>query len=251
MGGHSHWAGIKHKKALLDAKRGKVWTKIAREIVIAARIGGGDAAANPRLRKAVDDGRAANMPADTIKRAIQRGTGELPGAVYEERVYEGYGPAGVAMIVQVTTDNHNRTLNEVRQIFRENGGNLGEAGCVAWMFKPKGFLSVAKPAPVDEDTLITHALDLGAEDVVTDVAEAYEIYTDPKDFDKVKDGLAAHKIAAATAELMMKPDTLVPIGQIEPASQILKLVEALEDHDDVQKVHSNFDIPDEILDQVG
>ena len=251
MGGHSHWAGIKHKKGLLDAKRGKVWTKIVKEIAIAARVGGGDPGSNPRLRRVIDDAKAANMPADNVKRAIQRGTGELPGMMYEERVYEGYGPHGVAMLVEVTTDNHNRTLNEVRQIFRENGGALGEANCVAWMFKPKGFISVAKPAPVDEDTLMSYALDLGADDVVTDLAGAYEIYTDPKDFDKVKDGLSAQKVPVSTAEIFMKPDTTVPLAQADPARQILKLVEALEDHDDVKKVHANFDIPDEILDKVG
>jgi YebC/PmpR family DNA-binding regulatory protein len=251
VGGHSHWAGIKHKKAIVDAKRGKVWTKIVKEIAIAARIGGGDINSNPRLRSAVEDARASNMPADNVKRAIQRGTGEIPGMMYEERVYEGYGPNGVAMIVEVTTDNHNRTLNEVRQIFREHGGNLGESNCVAWMFKPKGFISVAKPAPVDEDTLISHALDLGAEDVVTDVADAYEIYTEPKDLEPVKAGLAARKIPVAAAEVFLKPDTTVPVGKVEPAAQILKLVEALEDNDDVKKVHANFDIPDDILDQVG
>ena len=251
MGGHSHWAGIKHKKAIVDAKRGKVWTKIVKEIAIAARVGGGDPGSNPRLRQAIDDAKASNMPADNVKRAIQRGTGELPGVMYEERLYEGYGPNGVALLVEVTTDNHNRTLNEVRQVFRENGGNLGDANCVAWMFKAKGFLSVAKPAPVDEDTLISHALDLGAEDVVTDVAEAYEIYTDPKDLAKVKDGLAALKIPVASAEIYMKPDTTVPINKAEAAAQVLKLMEALEDNDDVKKVHANFDIPDEILDKVG
>lgn len=250
MGGHSHWAGIKHKKGLLDAKRGKVWTKIVKEIVIAAKIGGGDPNSNPRLRRSVDDARAANMPADNIKRAIQRGTGELPGATYEELVYEGYGPGGVAMLVEVTTDNRNRTLNEVRQIFRENGGSLGESGCVGWMFKPKGFITVAKPASVDEDTLISHALDLGADDVVTSDG-VYEVYTDPKDLDKVKDGLAAKNIPAASAEIYMKPDTTVPISAQDAAAAVLKLVEALEDHDDVKKVHSNFDIPDDILDKVG
>jgi len=251
VGGHSHWAGIKHKKALLDAKRGKVWTKIIREIAIAAKIGGGDAGANPRLRRAVDDARAANMPADNIKRAIQRGTGELPGVAYEELSYEGYGPCGVALIVEVTTDNRNRTLNEVRQIFRENGGSLGESGCVAWMFKPKGFITVAKPAPVDEDTLISHALDLGAEDVVTGAAGAYEIYTEPKDLDRVRQGLAERQVPVASAELFLKPDTTVPVSQAEPAAQVLKLMERLEDHDDVKKVHANFDIPDDILDQAG
>lgn len=251
MGGHSHWAGIKHKKGLLDAKRGKVWTKIVKEISIAARIGGGDISSNPRLRRVVDDAKAANMPAENVKRAIQRGTGELPGVMYEERVYEGYGPSGVALLVEVTTDNHNRTLNEVRQIFRERGGSLGENGCVAWMFKPKGFLIVAKPASVDEDTLISHALDLGAEDVVTDATGEYEIYTAPADLDKVKDGLTAQKIVVASSELFMKPDTMVPITQTEPAAQIVKLMEALEDHDDVNKVHANFDIPEEILNKVG
>ena len=251
MGGHSHWAGIKHKKGLLDAKRGKVWTKIVKEITIAAKIGGGDPSSNPRLRRVIDDAKAANMPAENIKRGIQRGTGELPGVTYEERVYEGYGPNGVAMLVEVMTDNHNRTLNEVRQIFRENGGNLGEAGCVAWMFKPRGLVTVAKPAPVDEDTLISHALDLGADDEVTDDSEAYEIYTDPKDLDKVKEGLAAKKIPAASAEQFMKPDTTVPINDAQAAAQILKLMDQLEDNDDVKKVHANFDIPDAILDKVG
>ena len=154
------------------------------------------------------------------------------------------------MLVEVTTDNRNRTLNEVRQIFRENGGNLGESGCVAWMFKPKGLITVAKPSSVDEDTLISHALELGAEDVVTDLADSYEIVVDSKDLDKIKDGLVAHKVPVATSELIMKPDTTVPVSQVEAASQVLKLVEFLEDHDDVKKVHANFDIPDELLDRI-
>ena len=250
MGGHSHWAGIKHKKAITDAKKGKVWTKIVREITIAAKMGGGDPGGNPRLRKAIDDAKAANMPADNVKRAIQKGTGELPGATWEELTYEGYGPAGVAMLVEVTTDNRNRTLGEIRLIFEKNGGNLGSSGCVAWMFKSKGLITVAKSAVKDEEGLMGQAIDLGAEDILTDSAETYEIYTGPADLEKVKEGLAAAKVAVASAELTMKPENTVPVGERD-APKILKLMEALEAHDDVKNVFANFDIPDQVLAKLG
>jgi YebC/PmpR family DNA-binding regulatory protein len=250
MGGHSHWAGIKHKKAIVDAKRGKVWTKIVREITIAAKIGGGDPGANPRLRKAIEDAKAANMPAENVKRGIQKGTGELPGTTYEELAYEGYGPAGVAMLVEVTTDNRNRTLGEVRLIFEKNGGNLGSAGCVAWMFKQKGLILVAKSAAKDADALMGQVLDLGAEDFLTDAAEHYEVYTGPQDLDKVKAGLAAQKIPIVSAELMMKPENTVPVGEAD-APKVLKLMEQLEEHDDVKSVWANFDIPDQVLAKLG
>ncbi len=250
MGGHSHWAGIKNKKALTDAKKGKVWTKIVREITMAARTGGGDPGGNPRLRRAVDDARAANMPSDNIKRAIQKGTGELEGAAYEELTYEGYGPGGTAILAQVTTDNRNRTGNEIAQIFTKNGGNKGEVGCVGWMFKAQGLIRVLKSAAHSEDAVMSKALDLGAEDFSAEDKDAYEIYTDPKDLDRVKDGLAAEKIPVASAELTMKPSTRVPLGE-EDAQKVLGLIEALEDHDDVMKVYSNFDIPDEVLAKLG
>ncbi|HVA67129.1 MAG TPA: YebC/PmpR family DNA-binding transcriptional regulator [Elusimicrobiota bacterium] len=250
MGGHSHWAGIKHKKAITDAKKGKVWTKIVREITMAARMGGGDPGANPRLRRAVDDARASNMPSDNIKRAIQKGTGELEGAAYEELVYEGYGPGGTAILVQVTTDNRNRTGNEIALIFTQNGGNKGEVGCVGWMFKAQGLIAVAKSAAPDEDAVMSRALDLGAEDFSAEDKENYEIYTDPKDLDKVKDGLAAAGLTAASAEIVMNPSTRVPLGEAD-AQKVLALIDALEENDDVMKVHANFDIPDEVLSKLG
>ncbi|MHB2026476.1 MAG: YebC/PmpR family DNA-binding transcriptional regulator [Elusimicrobiota bacterium] len=246
MGGHSHWAGIKHKKAITDAKKGKIWTKIVREITMAARIGGGDPDANPRLRRAIDDARATNMPSDNIKRAIQKGSGNLDGQTYEELTYEGYGPGGTAILVQVTTDNRNRTGNEIAQIFIKNGGNKGEAGCVSWMFKPQGLISVLKTAAPDEDALMSKALDLGADDFVAEGKDAYEIYTDPREMDKIKDGLLAEKIAIASAEFVMRPSNRVSLDEAN-AKKILELIDALEDHDDVMKVHSNLDIPDDVM----
>ena len=250
MGGHSHWAGIKHKKAIVDAKRGKAWTKIVREITIAAKMGGSDPASNPRLRKAIDDAKAANMPADNIKRAVMKGTGELPGAVYEELVYEGYAPAGVAVLVEVTTDNRNRTGGEIGLIFSKNGGNKGEAGCVAWMFKPKFLLVIPRSAVKDEDTLISQALDLGADDVMTDSNDVYEIYGDPKSLEGLKTGLEAAKYPITAAEVTMKPENTVPVDE-NKAPQVLKLIEQLEEHDDVKNVYANFDIPDQILAKLG
>lgn len=249
MGGHSHWAGIKHKKALLDSKRGKVWTKIVKEISIAAKLGGGDPGGNPRLRRAIDDAKAANMPAENVKRAIQKGTGELPGTTYEELTYEGYGPGGVAVLVQVTTDNRNRTGDEIALIFTKTGGNRGAAGCVAWMFKPKGLVRVKKEG-VNEDALIGDSLDAGADDVVTTDPEQFEVYTAVADLDKVRDALAAKKHPVEGAELIMKPDNTVSVSEAD-APKVLKLMEALEDHDDVQKVWANFDIPDQVLAKIG
>jgi len=249
MGGHSHWAGIKHKKAILDSKRGKVWTKCVKEITIAAKLGGGDPGGNPRLRRAIEDAKAANMPADNVKRAIQKGTGELPGVDYEELTYEGYGPGGVAMLVQVMTDNRNRTGDEVALIFTKNGGNRGAAGCVAWMFKPKSLIRVKKEG-VTEDNLIGDALDAGAEDVLTDDPASFEVYGATADLDKIKDALAAKKYPIESAESTMKPDTLVACDE-NSAAKVLKLMELLEDHDDVQKVYANFDIPDQVLAKLG
>ncbi len=246
MGGHSHWAGIKHKKALLDAKRGKVWTKISREITIAAKMGGGDPAGNPRLRKAIEDGRAANMPLDTIKRAIQKGTGEIPGATYEELTYEGYGPGGVAILVEVTTDNRNRTGSEIGTIFTKNGGNKGEAGCVAWMFKPQGLIRVKKASVKDEDAFMSQALDAGADDISTDDAEFFEVITAPLNTDKAKEALTKAGYEVESASSIMKPDNTITLDEAT-AEKVLALVDALEEHDDVKNVHANFDIPDDIL----
>lgn len=245
MGGHSHWAGIKHKKALVDAKRGKVWTRIVREITIAARLGGGNPDGNPRLRKAIDDAKAANMPAENVKRAVQKGTGEIPGAQYEELAYEGYGPAGVAVFAEATTDNKNRTTSEVRRIFDSHGGNLGSAGCVAWMFQPKGYLSVRK-ASADEDSLMSLALDSGAEDFKGEAADCFEIVTAAADFDKVKAALQAKGVPLESAELTMMPSTRVAVAGPE-AQKLLQLMEELEAHDDIKNVYANFDIPDAVL----
>jgi YebC/PmpR family DNA-binding regulatory protein len=249
MGGHSHWAGIKHKKAITDAKKGKVWTKIVREITIAAKMGGGDPGANPRLRSAIEDSKAANMPADNVKRAIQKGTGELPGVTYEELIYEGYAAGGVAVLVEVTTDNRNRTADEILLIFTKNGGNRGATGCVGWMFKPKGYITVKKEVVKSEDELIGLALDAGAEDVITDSAEVFEIYTATNDLDKVKTGLAK-KYQIASAEAIQKPENTVAVNEAN-APKVLKLIEQMEDHDDVKSVWANFDIPDQILAKLG
>jgi len=247
VGGHSHWAGIKHKKALVDAKRGKVWTRIVREITIAAKLGGGSPDGNPRLRKAMDDAKEANMPADNIKRAIQKGTGEIPGASYEELTYEGYGPGGAAVFCEATTDNKNRTTGEIRKIFENHGGKLGGAGSVAWMFQPKGYLTVKKSA-AEEDALMSLALDNGAEDFKAAESEVYEIVTAPSDFERVRASLAAQGIKPETAELSMIPSTSVKVEGPD-AQKLLELVEQLETHDDIKSVHANFDIPDKVLAQ--
>jgi YebC/PmpR family DNA-binding regulatory protein len=244
MSGHSKWHSIKHKKGAIDAKRGRMFTKVIKEITIAARIGGGDAEGNPRLRKAVADAKELNMPADNIKRAIQKGTGELEGGQLEELQYEGYGPNGVAMIVEVVTDNRNRTVSEIRHVFSKNGGNMGESGSVAWMFSKKGYISIEK-AKADEETLMTLAIDAGADDFSTDES-SYEIYTSPDAFDKVLSAVKAKGIEPETAEVSMIPQTYVKV-EGKTAQQVVKLMEALDDHDDVQHVYGNFDIEESEL----
>jgi YebC/PmpR family DNA-binding regulatory protein len=239
MSGHSKWHSIKHKKGALDAKRGKLFTKIIREMSIAARIGGGDPGSNPRLRTAVDKAKAVNMPADNIKRAIQKGTGELEGASYEEITLEGYGPGGVALLVEGTTDNRNRTVSEIRHVFSKNGGNLGAAGSVSYMFKPRGFVALAKEK-VTEDKLMELALDAGADDIL-DSGEIWEVYTPPNSHDAVVQALKAAGIEPDEATIGKYADNNVTL-EGPKAQQMLKLVEALEDNDDVQQVWANFDV---------
>ncbi len=250
MAGHSKWAQIKHKKAHVDAKKGKLFSKIVKEIAIAARLGGGDPDGNPRLRAVMDKAKEANMPSDNIKRAIMKGTGELPGAAYEEWIYEGYGPGGVAILIEVLTDNKNRTVSEIRHLMSKNGGNMGEAGCVAWMFDKKGYILVDKTR-VDEDTLMLVALDAGAEDIKNDPKEDnYEIITAPEEMNKIKAAVEAAKIPVSLAEITMIPKSYVPLDE-KAAEQMMKLVDVLEDHDDVQNVYANFDMPDEMMAKVG
>jgi len=247
MSGHSKWASIKHKKGALDAKRGKIFTKLIKEISVAARLGGGDPDGNPRLRTAILAAKADNMPKDNIDRAIKKGTGELEGVNYEEVIYEGYGTAGVAVILSVLTDNKNRTVAEIRSIFGKNGGNLGEAGCVGWMFHKKGQILVDLKT-VDEDKLMAIVLDAGAEDMQTGEGE-FEVITTPENFEKVKKAIDDNKIPATFAEVTMVPQSYIKLtGQ--KAQQMLHLMEVLEDHDDVQKVYANFDIPEEELAKV-
>ena len=244
MSGHSKWAGIKHKKAKVDAQRGRVFTKIIREITVAARVGGGDPGGNPRLRTAVQAGKAVNMPADNIERAIKKGTGELEGVTYEEITYEGYGPGGVAVLVEVLTDNKNRTVGEIRKIFSRHGGNLGESGCVAFLFEKKGYIQV-DAAKVDEDKLMTIALDAGAEDLRGEES-VFAVTAAPKDFEKVRDAIVKSGIQPISAEITKLPKSSVRL-EGRPAEQMLRLMEELEEHDDVQHVYANFDIPEEIM----
>ncbi|MDH5767953.1 MAG: YebC/PmpR family DNA-binding transcriptional regulator [Nitrospirota bacterium] len=250
MSGHSKWAQIKHKKSQVDAKKGKVFSKIAKEITVAARLGGGDLTGNPRLRTAIEKAKDVNMPHDNIKRAIMKGTGELPGVSYEESFYEGYGPGGVALLVEVLTDNRNRTGPEIRHIMTKSGGNLGEAGCVAWMFSKRGYILVEK-VRVDEDTIMTIALDTGAEDVRSDPKEDnYEIITTPEDMNKIKASLEASGIPVSLAEITMLPRNYVSLDE-KSAEQMMRLIDALEDHEDVQNVYTNFDISDEVIAKVA
>jgi YebC/PmpR family DNA-binding regulatory protein len=241
MSGHSKWASIKHKKGALDAKRGKLFTKLIREMTIASRIGGGDANSNPRLRTAVNAAKAANMPADNIKRAIQKGTGELEGATYEDIILEGYGPGGVALLVEGTSDNRNRTVSEIRHILTKYGGNLGTAGCVSYMFSPKGTIMIPRER-VSEDDLMTIALEAGADDIQS-LGEAWEVSTRPDALEKVVEALKGAKVEPESSELVKAAQTSVTLEGVK-AQQMLKLVEALEDNDDVQNVWANFDISD-------
>jgi YebC/PmpR family DNA-binding regulatory protein len=246
MSGHSKWAQIKHKKAHTDAKRGKAFTKIVKEVSVAARIGGGDPEGNPRLRTAIEKAKEVNMPHDNIKRAIMKGTGELPGTSYEEYTYEGYGPGGVAVLVEVLTDNKNRTVSEIRHIMTKNGGNMGEAGCVAWMFEKRGYLLVDKDK-TDEDGLMTVALDAGALDIKNDPKEdSYEVITSPEDLAAVKGAIETAGIEVSLAETTMLPKSYVTLDE-KGAEQMVRLTDALEDNEDVQNVYANFDIPDEVM----
>ena len=239
MSGHSKWHSIKHKKGALDAKRGKLFTKFIKEITVAARSGGGDPDGNARLRKAILDAKAGNMPNDTIDRAVRRGTGEEEGVHYEEITYEGYGPGGVALLIESMTDNRNRTVAEIRHIFSKNGGNLGESGSVGWMFDKKGYIVVGKSAK-PEDELFEIAIDAGADDLRDD-EDNFEIITSPESFESVSTALKNAGIEPHVAEIEMVPQNYIKLEGSE-ARQMLKLMEALEDHDDVQKVSANFDI---------
>ena len=243
MSGHSKWSTIKHKKAATDAKRGKIFTKLIKEITIAARMGGGDPDANPRLRTALAAARAENMPKDNMERAVKKGTGELEGVSYEEVTYEGYGAGGAAVFVESLTDNKNRTVADIRYIFSKAGGNLGENGCVAYMFDKKGYLVVEQSA-TDEDSLMEVALEAGAEDVRED-GDNFEVITEPTDFEDVRAAIEAAGIPAIDAEVTMLPQTVTPVAGKE-AEQMVRLMEALEDCDDVQKVYTNADLPDDM-----
>jgi YebC/PmpR family DNA-binding regulatory protein len=249
MAGHSHWAGIKHKKALVDAKRGKLWSKLAKAIIVAAKMGGGDPDANLRLRYAIDDAKAVSLPKENILRAIKRGTGESEGAALEEVVYEGYGAGGVAILCEVLTDNRNRTAPEIRKVFELSDGKLGGAGCVAWMFDSKG-LFIVPGENADEDQLMELALEAGADDVQS-VGEKFEITCDPAVFRDVRQALENAGIAMEVSQITRLPKSNVDITDPETARKVLKLMERLDDHDDVQNVASNFNIPDEVLKTIG
>jgi YebC/PmpR family DNA-binding regulatory protein len=244
MSGHNKWSSIKHRKGAQDAKRGKVFTKVSKELTVAAKMGGGDPSANARLRLALEHARAASMPADTVTRAIKKGTGELEGGQIEELSYEGYGPGGVAFIVDCTTDNSNRTLSEVRNIFEKSGGNLAKNGAVAFLFSRKGMIRF-EAAQYPEDKVMEAALEAGADDVVTE-GDHVVVYTGAPDFHRVKEALDAAGLTSVAAEMTMIPSNTVACNE-ELARKILRLHERLEDHDDVQAVHANFDIADEVL----
>jgi YebC/PmpR family DNA-binding regulatory protein len=247
MSGHSKWANIKHKKSRMDAQRGKIFTKVAREITVAVRQGGsGDPTGNMRLKLALQKAKDANLPNDNVQRAIQKGLGAGEGATYEELTYEGYGPGGVAVMVEAMTDNRNRTAGEVRHIFSKHGGNMGESGCVGWMFDKKGLFVIDKAETMlNEEDLMMIALEAGAEDFKAE-DDSYEITTSPDDFDAVHKALADHKIKTAVAQISMIPQTTVTL-QGDDAIKMLKMMEILEEHDDVQEAYANFDIPEELM----
>jgi YebC/PmpR family DNA-binding regulatory protein len=250
MSGHSKWATTKHQKAAKDKVRGKLFAKLIRQVEVAAREGGGDMSANATLRTMVDKARDASVPLDTIERAIKRGTGELEGVHYEQVTYEGYAPNGVAVIAECLTDNRNRSTSEVKNIFTRNGGSLAEPGAVAWQFHRKGMIIVDKTTGVDEDELMMAALEAGAEDV-TDQGDTFDITTAPTDFTAVRDALGVAGIAMASADLTMIATTAVPLTTEADARKVLRVLDALEEHDDVQNVYANFDIPDEIFQAVS
>jgi YebC/PmpR family DNA-binding regulatory protein len=249
MAGHSHWAGIKHKKALIDAKRGKLWSKLAKAIIVAAKHGGGDPDANLRLRYAIDDAKAVSMPKENIQRAIKRGTGELDGGNLDEVFYEGYGSGGVAILCEVLTDNRNRTAGEIRKIFELSDGKLGGAGCVAWMFDTKGLFLVPANA-IDEDKLMELALEAGAEDVQR-MGDKFEVTCDPAAYSDVSKALSHSGITPEASQITRIAKNTVDINDPDTAQKVVKLMERLDDHDDVQNVASNFNIPDEVLKAIG
>ncbi len=249
MSGHSKWSTIKRKKGAVDAKRGKIFTRLIKEITVAARMGGGDADGNPRLRSAIATAKSENMPKDNIDRAIKKGTGELEGAIYEEITYEGYGPGGVAVLVDCMTDNKNRTVADVRHAFSKSGGNLGESGCVSYMFDKRGSLLVDKK-DIDEEKLIDIVLEAGADDVVEEENE-FQVLTSPDDFNTVREALETESVTLIEATLAMIPQNVVEVADEKPARRLLKLMETLEDHDDVQNVYANFDIPDELMESLS
>ncbi|MBD3245915.1 MAG: YebC/PmpR family DNA-binding transcriptional regulator [Candidatus Omnitrophica bacterium] len=248
MSGHSKWASIKHKKGAADAKRGRLFTKLIREITVAAKNGGGNPDTNPSLRTAINRANSANMPKDNIEKAIKKGTGELPGVSYESCVFEGYGPGGVAILVEALTDNKNRSTAEIRNIFSKKNGNMAGSGSVSWIFTPKGFILIDKEK-IGEEDLFAVSVDAGAEDIKS-TEKNYEVYSDPKDFENVKNALQKKEIEWEDADLTMIPNSTIKLSGAD-AKQCLALVEALEDHDDVQKVHANFDIPEDILEKMA
>jgi len=248
MSGHSKWASIKHKKGAADAKRGRLFTKLIREITVAAKNGGGNSDTNPALRTAISRARDANMPQDNVEKAVKKGTGELPGITYESCSFEGYGPGGVAIMVETLTDNKNRSTAEIRNIFSKRGGNMAGSGSVAWIFTAKGYILIDKTT-IGEDELFSLSVDAGAEDLKTS-DKNYEIFCDPKDFENVKKAISDKDIKWESADLTMIPNSTIKLSGAQ-AKQVLGLVESLEEHDDVQKVYSNFDIPDEILEEIA
>lgn len=249
MSGHSHWAGIKYKKAALDAKRGKVWSKVARMIIVAAKRGGGDPSGNLTLRYAIDKAKAANMPKDTIEKAVKKGTGEMEGMNFEEVLYEGYGPSGVAIMVEALTDNRSRTGPEIKRIFEKHGGSLGTSGCVNWMFAKKGLITV-NTADADEEQLLELALNAGADDI-RNTGEFFEMTCEPGAYEQLKAVLHEKEIATQLTEISMVPKSTIGIADEHTAKRIISLMEAFEDHDDVQNAYANFDIPDEIMARIA
>ena len=248
MSGHSKWHSIRHKKGATDAKRGKIFSRINKELMVAARMGGGDPSANPRLRQAIAAAKSENMPKDNIERAIKKGTGELEGVNYEEYMYEGYAPGGVALLIEVMTDNKNRAAADIRYVFNKRGGSLGEAGCVAWMFEKKGLI-IFEQNQVAEDEVLEVALEAGADDVIT-TEDQYEVHTELAAFESVKQAFDDQELRYTMAEITMMPQNTVKVDDEAQAAQVLKLMDAIEDADDVQKVYANFDIPDEILQRI-
>jgi YebC/PmpR family DNA-binding regulatory protein len=249
MSGHSHWAGIKYKKAAIDARRGKIWSKVARMIIVAAKSGGGDPSANLPLRYAIDKAKAANMPKDTIAKAIKKGTGELGAVSFEEVLYEGYAPGGVAIMVEALTDNRNRTAPEIKRLFEKHGGSLGTSGCVNWMFSKKGLITVST-AETGEDELLEIALAAGADDM-QNTGELFEITCDPAAYEQLKNTLKEKGIATQVAEISMVPQNTVPVEDAATARKIISLMDDFEDHDDVQNTYANFDIPDEVMARIS